>query len=237
VDAIIGNPPFLGDKKMLAELGEPRVNHMREMFLGRVPGGADLVCYWIAKAWDLISADHCNRAGLVTTNSIRGVANRRVLDPIAGAGAIFDAWADEAWVLKGAAVRVSMIGFGHGFVDRRLNGVLVPVIRSDLTSQEHDLTKAGRLSENAGLSFIGTQKNGSFDVDGELARSWLLEPTNPNGLSNKEVLAPRANQPCSRSRSPTSLQTCDQREREFVTANAARNGGCWADPATIGGWP
>lgn len=40
------------------------------------------------------------RAGLVATNSMRGGANRRVLDAIVKDGAIFDAWDDEPWIIK-----------------------------------------------------------------------------------------------------------------------------------------
>ena len=43
-DVIIGNPPFLGDKKQLAELGEQYAGLLRRVYAGRVPGGADLVC-------------------------------------------------------------------------------------------------------------------------------------------------------------------------------------------------
>ncbi len=46
-DFIVGNPPFLGDKKMRAELNiepHPRyVDDLRTLYEGRVPGGADLV--------------------------------------------------------------------------------------------------------------------------------------------------------------------------------------------------
>ena len=44
VDAIIGNPPFLGDKKMIADIGEDYVDTLRQTYRGRVPGGADFVC-------------------------------------------------------------------------------------------------------------------------------------------------------------------------------------------------
>lgn len=44
-EAIIGNPPFLGDKAMIRNLGEEYVAKLRKIFEGRVPGGADLVCY------------------------------------------------------------------------------------------------------------------------------------------------------------------------------------------------
>lgn len=44
-DVIIGNPPFLGDKKMRAELGDAYTARLRQTYKGRVPGGADLVCF------------------------------------------------------------------------------------------------------------------------------------------------------------------------------------------------
>ena len=47
------------------------------------------------------------------TNSIRGGANRRVLDRLARTGVIYDAWDDEPWILDGAAVRVSLICFAN----------------------------------------------------------------------------------------------------------------------------
>jgi type II restriction/modification system DNA methylase subunit YeeA len=80
-DAIIGNPPFLGNKKMIAELGEDYTRALRKAW-PEVPGGVDLVCYWFAKAWSMIVAGSFRRAGLVSTNSIRGGANREVLKPI-----------------------------------------------------------------------------------------------------------------------------------------------------------
>lgn len=81
-DAIVGNPPFLGDKKMRAELGDAYTDTLRKTYAGRVPGGADLVTYWFEKARAQIAAGRARAAGLVATNSIRGGANRRVLQRI-----------------------------------------------------------------------------------------------------------------------------------------------------------
>ncbi|MDP1607578.1 MAG: hypothetical protein Q8L93_13245 [Rhodocyclaceae bacterium] len=81
-DAIVGNPPFLGDKKMRGELGDDYVTALRKCYEGRVPGGADLVTYWFEKARARIAAGKCSAAWLVATNSIRGGANRKVLDRI-----------------------------------------------------------------------------------------------------------------------------------------------------------
>lgn len=196
-DVIVGNPPFLGDKVMRSELGADYVETLRKTYDGRVPGGADLVTYWFEKARTQIAAGKLQAAGLVSTNSIRGGANRKVLERICSSTRIFEAWSDEAWVNDGAAVRVSLIGFGPFFSsDRsnRLDGVPVGLIHADLTSGDGlNLTTAIPLAENRGTSFIGGMKKGSFDVPGETARAWLRQAGNPNGRLNADVLRPWVN--------------------------------------------
>ncbi len=75
-------------------------------------GGADLVTYWVEKARAQIEVGKLKVAGLVATNSIRGGANRKVLERIVASSRIFEAWSDEEWVNEGAAVRVSLVVFG-----------------------------------------------------------------------------------------------------------------------------
>ena len=134
------------------------------------------------------------RAGLVATNSIRGGANRRVLDGLARTGIIYDAWDDEPWILDGAAVRVSLICFANEVqAEVRLSGAPVLRINSDLTGARLDLTAARRLRENRGVAFMGDTKGGAFDVPGDLAREWLQLPLNPNGRPNSDVLLPWMN--------------------------------------------
>ena len=65
-------------------------------------GGADLVCYWFEKARTALEVDGLGATGLVATNSIRGGANRRVLDAISVTSWINEAWSDEGWVNEGA---------------------------------------------------------------------------------------------------------------------------------------
>ncbi len=110
-DFIVGNPPFLGGKLLRKGLGDDYVEALFAAYDGRAPAEADLVCYWFAKAWRAVETGKARRVGLVSTNSIRGGANRRVLELIAQAGAIFEAWSDEPWILDGAAVRVSLVCF------------------------------------------------------------------------------------------------------------------------------
>jgi type II restriction/modification system DNA methylase subunit YeeA len=95
-------------------------------------------------------------------------------------------------VNDGAAVRVSLVGFGQR-EGARLDGQCVETIHADLSAvQGLDLTKAKRLSENVNAAFIGPQKDGPLDIPGELAREWLKSP-NPHGKKNAEVVKPRFN--------------------------------------------
>ncbi|MET4635616.1 class I SAM-dependent DNA methyltransferase [Kaistia defluvii] len=194
-DAIVGNPPFLGGKLLRAELGDVQVGRLFTLYAGRVPAEADLVIYWLEKGLQAIDAGRTERVGFVATNSIRGGANRRVLDRIADGPGIVAAWADEPWTVEGAAVRVSMAVYGErrNGEDMRLDGHSVQRINSDLTSSAHDLTKAKRLRENLGVAFMGDTKGGAFDVPGDVARQWLALPLNPNGRGNSDVLRPWVN--------------------------------------------
>ncbi len=195
VDVIVGNPPFLGDKLMRGELDiddNDYVNRLRAYYKGRVPGGADLVTYWFEKAREQIETGQAKRAGLLATNSIRGGANREVLKRIKDTGDIFMAWSDRDWILDGAAVRVSMIGFDSGDdTTRTLDGLPVININSDLTSSV-DITVSVALNENEDLAFIGSQKGGAFDVTAEVAKR-LLNDVNQSGYDNRDVVKPWVN--------------------------------------------
>ena len=196
-DVVVGNPPFVGDKKMRGELGRAYTERLRSCYRGRLPGGADLVCFWFEKARSQIESGGLTRAGLVATNSIRGGANREVLNKIVSQLKIFSACSDEPWVNEGASVRVSLVAFGDTPIqDVRLDGRDVTAIAADLTdpgaSGDVDVTRAKSLGSNCGACFQGTSKVGSFDVSEEIAEEWLALP-NVNGCSNTLVVKPWVN--------------------------------------------
>jgi hypothetical protein len=190
-DVIIGNPPFLGDKKMREGLGDKYVDDLRQLYEGRVPGGADLVTYWFERARAEIERGTGKRAGLLATNSIRMVGNRPVVERLKKRGDIFMAWSDRPWVLAGANVRVSMIGFDDGKqLSRTLDGIPVSQINADLTTGL-DVASANPLSENRDLCFLGMMKGGPFDIKGSVAQEMLAAPLNPNGRPNSDVVKHR----------------------------------------------
>ena len=192
-DVIIGNPPFLGGKMLRRELGDEYVDTMFEVWDDRVPREADLCCYWFEKARSEVERGRARRAGLLATQGIRGGRNRVVLDRIARTGAIFWAQSDRKWTLDGAAVQVSMVGFDDDSeTARELDGLQVSEIYTNLRSGETDVTKARRLKENLGISFMGDTKGGPFDISEPLAKQLLAQP-NPDGRLNGDVVRPWVN--------------------------------------------
>lgn len=195
-DVVVGNPPFLGGRRKRRELGADYFGSLSKVYATRVPDGSDLVSYWFEKAKTLIVDKKLQRAGLVATNSIRQIDNRKVMAAITDTAHIFNAWSDEEWVNEGANVRVSLVCIENKDAASRqvcLNGEPVGSIHSDLRASldetSVDLTKARKLPENAGASFFGLSLAGKFNVDEKRAREWLLLP-NPNGKSNSDVLRP-----------------------------------------------
>lgn len=220
-DAIVGNPPFLGNKKLLGQLGADYVAALRRCYSGRIPAGVDLVTYWFEKARAQIAEGKAKLAGLVATQAIRGGSSRKVLDRITSSARIFEAWSDEPWVNEGAAVRVSLICFGQ-MPTQSLDGRTVRDIFPNLTAREvgaeyvaSDLTKAAPLDENSGICFQGPVLVGPFEVPGNLARHWLLQP-NPHGRPNSDVLRPLTNGKdiTSRSRELWVIDFADRTESE-----------------------
>jgi type II restriction/modification system DNA methylase subunit YeeA len=197
--AVVGNPPFLGDKKLVRGLGREYVDALRKRYAARVPGGADLCCYWFDKLRSQIADGDALRGGLVATDNIRSSPkNRRVLEAIGRDLVIFDAWTDQDWVNEGAAVRVSLISCAKDAgLPAHLNGALVRHIHTDLSSGQNtdgsEAPSVAPLPENSGKAFSGVTKKGSFNIPGDIARAMLLEIAGPNGRKNFEVLFPWKN--------------------------------------------
>lgn len=197
-DVIVGNPPFLGGSKKRRELGDDYFELLAKVFpKERVPAGADLVCYWFDKARIQIEQGNAKTAGFVSTNSIRDGANRTVLNNICKSLPIFEVWSNQDWFDENTMVWVSLTCFGYSELETiTLNGLAVMKIYSDLTAgyihADIDLTTAKLLKKNASICFQGPEKNGKFDIPGDLARLWLKQ-SNPSGKPNSAVVKPRTN--------------------------------------------
>jgi hypothetical protein len=150
-DVIVGNPPFLGGKFLRRELGDEYVDAMFANYEHCVEPQADLCCYWFEKAREQIATNDVKRAGLLATQGIRGGANRQSLKRIKESGDIFFAISDREWILDGANVHVSMIGFDCGAEKhRQLDSHNVAEINSNLSAASADITSVDDGAHSSG---------------------------------------------------------------------------------------
>ncbi|MBK8161183.1 MAG: class I SAM-dependent DNA methyltransferase [Rhodospirillaceae bacterium] len=148
-DFIIGNPPFIGNKRMRNRLGDGYVDALRASHIN-VPDSVDLVMYW----WDIAATKSksglVRRFGLITTNSIRQSLNRKVLqthidspDGLTLTYVIPDhPWIDAA---DGAAVRVAMTVASSTRGTGRLDQVCRETFGADDYASVELVSKTGRI--------------------------------------------------------------------------------------------
>ncbi|CAK7045875.1 MAG: hypothetical protein DELT_00819 [Desulfovibrio sp.] len=112
-DFIVGNPPFVGNKRMRFTLGGGYSEALRAAY-AELPESCDFVMYWWHKAAELVRLGKAKRFGFITTNSLTQVFNRRVvamhIDAEKNPLHLVFAVPDHPWVdaSDGAAVRIAM---------------------------------------------------------------------------------------------------------------------------------
>jgi hypothetical protein len=187
-DFIVGNPPFIGNKRMREALGDGYVEALRQAWKGDVPESADFVMFWWCKAAAETAQGRCQRFGFITTNSIHQTFNRRVLEPFLAdtKNPLHLAYAipDHPWIdsTEGAAVRIAMTvaapGKAEGILEKvadervmergenevllaRCAGVIAPNLQIGA-----DLTSTMPLKANVGLCQQGVKLIGDgFIID------------------------------------------------------------------------
>jgi hypothetical protein len=160
VDAIIGNPPYLGGRAIVDELGADYRDRLNAKFGPR--GVADFVTYWFPLAHDHLPEG--GRAGFVATKSVKhGDGRKASLDYVVdNGGAIIDAVSSMAWSGE-AAVTISIVNWQKGGVPPKkrtlwLGPLTEPLELEDITaalSPEIDLRSANDLVANRGRVFQG----------------------------------------------------------------------------------
>ena len=108
-DVCIGNPPFLGRRRIVAARGAAYSAWLAHEFPD-VGGVSDYAVYWFRKAHELLPDG--GRAGLVGTNTIRQTTTRKAgLDHIVDTGGvIYDAVSSQPWS-GDANVHVSIVNW------------------------------------------------------------------------------------------------------------------------------
>jgi hypothetical protein len=164
--AIVGNPPYLGVRKMRDEFGSEYVDQLFEKYPGN--RAADYVTYWFAQALGVLRPNE--RAGFVCTNSVAQNESREAsIDRIiAKGGALTDAWRSYPWPGE-SAVHISIVNWvmsPYAGV-KTLDGHEATTITPSLTDSV-DLTTTPALEANKGLCFMGiTPGNAGFVLKNE----------------------------------------------------------------------
>lgn len=181
---IVGNPPFIGGKDLRSRM-EPGYAEALWKAHPHMNESADFVMYWWDRAAELLTRKKTplRRFGLVTTNSISQVFQRRVMERHLNAKApvsIIFAVPDHPWTKAtkdSAAVRIAMSVGQTGAHEGQLREVVAEAgldtdspniafvtrdgkINSDLTVGV-DVARAGTLLANKGLGSRGVQLMGS----------------------------------------------------------------------------
>jgi hypothetical protein len=116
-DYVVSNPPFIGKSRRRTALGDEYLEALFKIYPA-MPEGCDFVMYWWSIAIELLRQRKISQAGLITTNSITQVLNKKVIenslreDPETE---ILWAIPNHPWVDSegGAAVRVAMTIIGN----------------------------------------------------------------------------------------------------------------------------
>ena len=171
VNAIIGNPPFHGDRNLRSVVGDEYIDWLKTRF---GVGVKDHCVYFFRKAHE--EMDPGELAGLVSTNTIRQTKTRDASLGwiVENDGTIFSATSTMPWSGE-AVVHVSITCWAKGPYDgdKRLDGVVVDRIGPSLTAEAEDRAP-NKLKANAKTAFIGYYTRGmGFVVTPEEAQSLL----------------------------------------------------------------
>ncbi|MBN3748539.1 restriction endonuclease [Burkholderia sp. Se-20373] len=172
-DAIIGNPPFVGGKKISGLLGDDYRDYQVLYTADGRKGTADLCAYFFLRAAKLIKCG--GNFGLLAVNTIAEGDTRQVgLEAMLHAGySIFAARTNFPWP-GGASIAASEIHMHRGpwVGTRKLNGQSTAVISPYLSSEPEWSPKP--LTENSNKSFVGSYVLGmGFTMSEQEARALI----------------------------------------------------------------
>lgn len=158
-DCIIGNPPFLGDRRIRRAHGAQYIEQLKTTF---GVGVVDYCAYWFRRAQAHLADGQ--RAGLVSTNTLRENKHRRAsLEHLVHTGGVItDAVASQRWPGE-ARVHVSITNWIKNppmpVAAFSLDGLPVSGITTHLRIGT-DAPDPVALPANRGRSFIGCQPSG-----------------------------------------------------------------------------
>ncbi|MFG2119704.1 Eco57I restriction-modification methylase domain-containing protein [Streptomyces sp. NPDC048710] len=189
-DAVIGNPPFLGGKKISGTAGKEYLAWLQRWDGGGVKGSADLAARFLLRAQRLLSAR--GQLGYITTNTLVEGATLKVglAQTVARGMTLRRGQSSHPWPSSSANLEIVNVWGSQATLSsaslRWLDGEEVPAIGADLEPVGRVSGRPQQLAENDGLAFIGSYVLGlGFTLEPEQAAELIK-----NDPSNADVLAP-----------------------------------------------
>ncbi|RKQ52901.1 hypothetical protein C8E02_3371 [Vogesella indigofera] len=155
-DCVIGNPPFMGGRKISSSFGDAYLRFLTTI-RSDINGIADLVCHFFRRSFEVLSNN--GAFGLLATKSISEVDSRRggLGAIVADGGFIYGANVNIPWPGK-AAVLVSCVHVSKfNFLCKKLNGNMVNEISPSLQDDAQTEGEPHILSV-----YLGKGRSGSF---------------------------------------------------------------------------
>ncbi|MBL3668429.1 SAM-dependent DNA methyltransferase [Streptomyces sp. M2CJ-2] len=189
-DAIVGNPPFLGVKRLSSSVGSNVREWIANILAGGMGGRSDLVAYFLLRAHSLLSPN--GNLGVIATNTVAQGDTREVgLDRLVSDGfTITRAVQSRTWPAASANIEFAAVWGTRGMVaadvPRFADGDAVSAISTLLEPSGRVAGAPSRLAENHLIAFQGCIPFGSgFILDPGEAEVWIAEDRD-----NSNVLFP-----------------------------------------------
>ncbi|MDX3730867.1 hypothetical protein PV748_28690 [Streptomyces caniscabiei] len=193
-DAIVGNPPFLGGKKLTGALGDSYREYLVN-FLASRRGSADLVAYFELRAHELLNP--AGQAGLIATNTLAQGETREVgLDQLVASGVEIRRGVKSApWPSKSATLEYCAVWSSKAEVspdaERILGSTVMPKgISTSLNPATRQTSWVEPLKCNGEVAYQGAivLVIDGFSVSIDQAQQWIFEDSR-----YADVLAPLVN--------------------------------------------
>ncbi|MBX9794208.1 MAG: ATP phosphoribosyltransferase regulatory subunit, partial [Burkholderiaceae bacterium] len=174
-DAFVGNPPFLGGRRIRGVLGDSYLSYLVDVAFSNGSGNADLCAFFFRRAFSLLGSHGV--FGLIATNTIaQGNTREQGLDEIVSAGgSIIRAtqsreWPGAAGVTVAEVWAAKWAWAGSSFIDGNMVGAISPY----LTPVGKTAGPPNQLSENDDFAFQGSNVlGGGFVLEREEAEELL----------------------------------------------------------------
>jgi len=178
-DAVVGNPPFLGGKKVSGSLGSAYREYLVHGVAGGVKGNADLIAYFELRAHGVLNCT--GQTGLIATNTLAQGETREVgLDQIVASKTTIrrsiksEPWPSKSAALEYCAVWTTKTDLAEG-AERVADGIAVRSIAPSLAAESRATGLPARLAASSKICFQGSNVVGMGFAMGPAQAQSLIE--------------------------------------------------------------